>query len=79
MVSVLLYVPVAMRVLKQGYWLSMKQDRVIQICNVVDDTNIGFKNPQRGRVYSIDGISPTIYCFEGGNLEPKVLLKHESD
>lgn len=33
-------------------------NRVIQVGNIVDDTDIGFKNPQRGRVYSIDGISP---------------------
>lgn len=47
---------------------------VIQIGNLVDDTNIGFKNPQRGRVYSIDGISPCLNCCEGGGLEPKIIV-----
>lgn len=47
--------------------------KVIQVGNLVDDSNINFKNPQRGRVYSIEGISPTIYCFQGGNLEPKIM------
>lgn len=27
------------------------------------------------RVYSIDGISPTITTVEGGNTEPKILVK----
>ena len=49
----------------------MRRDYVIQIGNVVDDTNIGFKNPQRGRVYSAKGIAPCIYTYGGGNLEPK--------
>lgn len=46
---------------------------VIQIGNIVDDTNIGFKNPQRGRVYSSKGLSPCLNCCEGGGLEPKIL------
>ena len=46
---------------------------VVQIGNIVDDTNIGFKNPQRGRIYSTAGLSPCLYCYKGGNLEPKVM------
>lgn len=34
-----------------------------------------FHNPQRGRVYSTQGIAPTIYTYGGGNLEPKILEK----
>ena len=52
----------------------MNNAEVIQIGNLVDDTNIGFKNPQRGRVYSIDGISPCLNC----RLEPKIIL-YEKD
>ena len=48
-------------------------NKVIQIGTIVDDANIGFKNPQRGRVYDVNGISPTIYCFEGGGLQPKII------
>ena len=54
-------------------------DKVIQVANIVDDTNIGFKNPQRGRVYSAQGISPAIYCFQGGNLEPKIVQTNMAD
>ena len=47
---------------------------MIQVGNIVDDTNIGFKNPQRGRVYSIEGIAPSIDCMGGGNREPKIIV-----
>jgi DNA (cytosine-5)-methyltransferase 1 len=46
---------------------------VVQIGNIVDDSNIGFKNPQRGRVYSAAGLSPCLNCCEGGGLEPKII------
>lgn len=44
----------------------MRDIRVIQVGNIVDDTEIGFKNPQRGRVYSIEGIAPTMQNWSGG-------------
>jgi hypothetical protein len=37
-----------------------QMSEVQQIGNIVDDTNIGFKNPQRGRIYSADGVSPAL-------------------
>lgn len=56
----------------------MDNGEVIQIGNIVDDTKIGFKNPQRGRVYSIEGIAPCLNCCEGGGLEPKIVV-YESE
>lgn len=53
--------------------LVMEEIKVQQVVNIVDDTNKGFKNPQRGRVYSVDGLSPCLNCCEGGGLEPKVM------
>lgn len=44
--------------------------KVEQIMNI---SNAKFNNPQRGRVYSIKGISPTIDTMQGGNREPKIL------
>lgn len=44
---------------------------VKQIGNMVDTGN--WDNPQRGRVYSVDGICPTLNTCGGGNLEPKIL------
>lgn len=53
--------------------LVMEEIKVQQVMNIVDGTNIGFKNPQRGRVYSVAGLSPCLNCCEGGGLEPKVM------
>lgn len=44
---------------------------VIQIGNIVDTGN--WDNPQRGRIYSVNGICPTLNTCGGGNLEPKIL------
>lgn len=43
-----------------------------QVGNLIDTLSFG-GNPQRGRVYSPDGVSPTVNCMGGGGLEPKVL------
>lgn len=51
------------------------EPQVKQVGNIVDDTNIGFKNPQRGRVYSDEGLAPCLNCCEGGGLEPKIVQK----
>ena len=49
-------------------------DRVVELFNIVDDTNIGFKNPQRGRVYDVRGICPALNTCGGGGLEPKIVV-----
>lgn len=46
---------------------------VIQIGNILKEK--GYSNPQRGRIYSADGISPTINTMAGGGLEPKIIQK----
>lgn len=43
-----------------------------QVGNIVKQK--GFSNPQRGRIYSANGLSPTLNTAQGGGLEPKVLL-----
>lgn len=48
---------------------------VEQIGNIVDDSDIGFKNPQRGRVYHPKGLSPCLSTMQGGGLEPKIMTK----
>lgn len=52
----------------------MNSVEVIQVGNIVDDTEIGFKNPQRGRIYSIEGLAPCLNCCGGGGLEPKIVV-----
>ena len=44
----------------------------MQIGNIADDK--GFSNPQRGRVYSTDGISPSLDTCNGGGREPKIMI-----
>lgn len=48
----------------------IEENKVTQIANIVDTGN--WDNPQRGRIYSIKGISPTLNCCGGGGLEPKI-------
>ena len=51
--------------------IMIKKDSVKQIGNIVTTGN--FKNPQRGRIYDADGISPTLNTMQGGGLEPKFI------
>ncbi|TOZ06286.1 DNA (cytosine-5-)-methyltransferase [Leuconostoc pseudomesenteroides] len=47
---------------------------VKQIGNLSDSNSFG-GNPQTGRVYSNDGLSPTLNTMQGGGREPKVMVK----
>ena len=54
-----------------------KQPKTIgvnQIGNIVQTHSFG-GSPQRGRVYSTDGQSPTLNTMQGGGREPKILVK----
>ena len=39
-------------------------NQIIQLGNIVPERN--FKNPQIGRIYSIEGLSPTLNTCGGG-------------
>jgi len=41
-----------------------RKDIIVQVGNLLDKRN--YDNPTRGRVYSIDGIAPTIDTMTGG-------------
>ena len=61
------------RIINVDFFNKLKDlNKVIQIGNIVNTGN--WKNPQRGRIYSINGISPTLCCVSGGGLEPKIML-----
>ena len=47
---------------------------VKQLGNISDSNSFG-GNPQTGRVYADDGLSPTLNTMQGGGREPKVLVK----
>ena len=54
----------------------MNELKIIQIGNIISGN--GFANPQRGRIYNIDGLSPTIDSCMGGNRETKILMDMET-
>ena len=43
----------------------------MQVDNIVDTGN--FDNPQRGRIYSPDGLAPALNTMQGGGREPKFI------
>lgn len=52
-----------------------KPDKAVnQIGNISNSKSFG-GNPQVGRVYGTDGISPTLSTMQGGGQEPKVMVK----
>lgn len=50
------------------------EPKVIQIGNIVSTGN--WDNPQRGRIYSPEGICPALNTCQGGGLEPEILLEY---
>lgn len=57
----------------------MSNAKVIQVGNLYPDTP-NFKNKTSGRVYSTEGISPTLTaCQGGGRREPKIVVYEQQD
>ena len=50
------------------------KSKIIQIGNVL---KTAFNNPTRGRVYSVNGLAPTIDTCLGGNRQPKIIESYE--
>ena len=50
------------------------ENSIEQIGNI-DQYKRKRENPQTGRIYSAEGLSPTLSIMQGGGLEPKVLVK----
>ena len=52
--------------------------KVMQVGNLINDADKNFKNPQCGRVYDTNGLSPTLNTMQGGNRQPKIVERaHE--
>lgn len=49
-------------------------NKIIQIGNVL---NTSLDNPTRGRVYSVNGLAPTINTCGGGHSQPMILESYE--
>lgn len=56
--------------------LSMKTSQVIELGNIVHTGN--WNSPQRGRIYSSEGICPCLSTCGGGGQEPKILEINEN-
>lgn len=52
------------------------EQSIIRLGNLLKTESFG-GNPQRGRVYSPNGLSPTVTCIKGGGQEPKILLSKD--
>lgn len=52
-------------------------NKVIEIGNIVQTGN--WNSPQRGRVYSTDGISPCLNTCDGGGNEPKIVEQNNME
>lgn len=55
-----------------GYEGIVESNNVKQIGNI-SEGNSSWSNPQTGRIYSADGISPTLNTCGGGQREPKIV------
>lgn len=53
--------------------LEIDAPKIIQLGNVVKTGK--WKNPQRRRIYSTEGISPCLNTVGGGGLEPKIMVE----
>lgn len=47
--------------------------KILQVGNYMDTTSFG-GNPQCGRVYATEGISPTLNTMQGGDRQPKIVI-----
>lgn len=56
------------------YRPNQSEQSIVRLGNLLRTESFG-GNPQRGRVYSPDGLSPTVTCIKGGGQEPKILLQ----
>lgn len=52
---------------------STNRASIKQLGNINNSTSFG-GNPQTGRIYDVDGLSPTLNTMQGGGREPKVLV-----
>lgn len=49
------------------------EPKIQQVGNYIDTTSFG-GNPQCGRVYDAEGISPTLNTMQGGDRQPKIVI-----
>ena len=57
----------------------MKSNNIIQLGSIANQITSTRENPQRYRVYHIDGISPALNCAEGGGRNPYIVVEDKEE
>lgn len=65
-------------VIVRRYSKRMDNGEIIQLGNLFPDTD-GFKNKTSGRVYSIEGLAPTLNTAQGGGKTPIIVIYEEQE
>ena len=55
------------------------ENSIIQLGSIANQITSTRENPQRYRVYHIDGIAPALNCAQGGGLNPYIVVYEEDD
>lgn len=50
-----------------------RNKKIIYLFNILPPS-ANRPDKQRGRVYSVEGVSPTLNTVQGGNLQPKIVV-----
>ena len=53
-------------------------NNIIQLGSIANQITSTRENPQRYRVYHIDGIAPALNCAQGGGLNPYIIVNEEN-
>lgn len=58
--------------------MKRKPNNIIQLGSIANQITSTRENPQRYRVYHIDGIAPALNCAQGGGLNPYIIVDKEN-
>ena len=58
--------------------MKRKPNNIIQLDSIANQITSTRENPQRYRVYHIDGIAPALNCAQGGGLNPYIIVNKEN-
>ena len=59
--------------------MKRKPNSIIQLGSIANQITSTRENPQRYRVYHIDGIAPALNCAQGGGLNPYIIVDKENN
>lgn len=58
--------------------MKRKPNSIIQLGSIANQITSTRENPQRYRVYHIDGIAPALNCAQGGGCNPYIIVNEEN-